>query len=403
MIQYYKMDLEEAESEEWNSNNNNKVRRNVFTLGKKILMAGIIASSAPIVLPPLVVASAIGIAVSMPYAFFYATHACTHNLMSKLLPTPTYNNTIDNDIQQQFETPFEVTNVVFEEFHDQEIDGEELQRETKGLLERIRDEGRDGNGGGEEYKVDNVNNNESENSMAQAEVEVASQSQVQDEIVEDLMIEMLHECNVLEAEDSNEVITEKIEIHMIVEQDPEPLIDGSTILYEGKLDNNVSDFVNQESQLHEYNEVTELSNADARGTADENIIDPEVYNYSIDLHEESSNVMVDGHTDYMEVSVSMTENKFKASECSSAEDIMCSSHQVVLDEENIWKQIHVIRKIIGYEGATQATCMDELKALYIFTGVEPPTILNENLCDLAEINEKLHFLMSIVGIKSNVP
>ncbi|CAL0321053.1 unnamed protein product [Lupinus luteus] len=393
------MDLEEAESEEWNSNNNNKVRRSVFTLGKKILVAGIIASSAPIVLPPLVVASAIGIAVSMPYAFFYATHACTHNLMSKLLPTPTYHNTIDNDIQQQFQTPFEVTNVVFEEFHDQEIDGEELQRETKGLLEKIRDEGRDGNGGEEEYKVDNVDTNESQNSMAEAEDASQSHSQVHDEIVEDLVIEMLQECNVSVSEDSTEVTTEKIEIHMVVEQDPEPLIDRSTILQEGELDNNVSDFVIQESQLHEYNEVIELSDADARGIADENIIDPEVCTYSIDLHEESSNVMVDGHTGPMEVFVSMTENKFKASECSSAEDIMCSSHQAVLDEENIWKQIHVIRKIIGYEGATQATCMDELKALYIFTGVEPPTILNENLCDPAEINEKLHFLMSIVGIK----
>ncbi|KAE9589665.1 hypothetical protein Lal_00000444 [Lupinus albus] len=396
------MDLEEAESEEWNSNsNNNNVKRSVFTLGKKILVAGIIASSVPIVLPPLVVASAIGIAVSMPYAFFYATHACTHNLMSKLLPTPTYNNTIhddihipqkqhqgNNDIQQQFETPFEVTNVVFEEFDDQEIHGEELQRETKG---------RDYNGGGEEYKVDNVNN--SQNSMA--ETEVASQSQVLDEPDGDFLIEILQECCVSQAEDSSEVTTEKIDIHMIVEQELEPLIDGSTILQEGKLDDNASDFVNQESKLHEYNEVMDLSDADARGISDE--IDPEMYTYSIDLHEESSNVMVDGHTGPTEVFVSTTENKFKASECSSGEDIMCSSHQVVLDEENIWKQIHIIRKIIGYEGATQATCMDELKALYIFTGVEPPTILKENFYDPVEINEKLHFLMSIVGIKSNVP
>ena len=52
-------------------------------------------------------------------------------------------------------------------------------------------------------------------------------------------------------------------------------------------------------------------------------------------------------------------------------------------------------KIVGYEGRMQASCSDELKALYMFTGVEPPT------CSLAEIKEKLHFLMSILGIKSN--
>ncbi|KAK7269084.1 hypothetical protein RIF29_21800 [Crotalaria pallida] len=435
------MEKQEAEDEEWNSNN--------FTLGKKILVAGFIASSAPIVVPPLVVASAIGLAVSMPYAFLYATHACTQNLMSKLLPTtPTThinNNTIyDDDIvkhkEQQgndteyFKTPFEVAIVAFEECDDKEIGQEELQRETKGLLEKIRDEGR----GGEEYKVDNVNINDSQNSLNEAE---ASQSQVikirdedeyrvdnindsQNHMAEAEASEFLdgksfqhetskaesdgdllrmEECNVLAAEVTNE----KIDMHMIVEQEPKPLLDGSIIIEERKFDNDVPDFANQESQLHEYNEIMDSSDADARGIADESkfdekIVDLEVYSYSIDLHEESSNnVMIDRHTDHMEVLVSTAENKFKPSECSSGEDIMCSSHQIVFnDEESIWKQIQVIRKIIGCEGATQATCVDELKALYIFTGVEPPTFLKENSCDPAEINEKLHFLMSIVGIKS---
>jgi len=74
--------------------------------------------------------------------------------------------------------------------------------------------------------------------------------------------------------------------------------------------------------------------------------------------------------------------------------------QVSFNEENIWKQIYIVRKIIGYEGTTQASCADELKALYIFTGVEPPTFVKEYPFDLVEINEKLHFLMSIVGIKT---
>jgi len=75
--------------------------------------------------------------------------------------------------------------------------------------------------------------------------------------------------------------------------------------------------------------------------------------------------------------------------------------QVILDEEDIWKQIHGIRKVVGYEGTIQASCAQELKALYIFTGVEPPAFLNENSNDPIEIKEKLHFLMSIVGIKSH--
>ncbi|KAK8464763.1 hypothetical protein PHAVU_010G077946 [Phaseolus vulgaris] len=75
--------------------------------------------------------------------------------------------------------------------------------------------------------------------------------------------------------------------------------------------------------------------------------------------------------------------------------------QVVLEDENLWKQINVIRKIVGYEGRKEASCADELKALYIFTGVEPPTSLHENSIHPLEIKEKLQFLMCILGIKSN--
>jgi len=73
-----------------------------------------------------------------------------------------------------------------------------------------------------------------------------------------------------------------------------------------------------------------------------------------------------------------------------------------LDDENMWKEINVIRKIVGYEGTKEASCADELKALYIFTGVEPPTSLHENSIHPLEIKEKLLFLMSILGIKSSM-
>ena len=47
---------------------------------------------------------------------------------------------------EEFKTPFDVTTVVLEESEDQAMEGDieeaELQRETKGLLEKIRDEAR---------------------------------------------------------------------------------------------------------------------------------------------------------------------------------------------------------------------------------------------------------------------
>ncbi|XP_070030185.1 uncharacterized protein [Nicotiana sylvestris] len=67
-------------------------------------------------------------------------------------------------------------------------------------------------------------------------------------------------------------------------------------------------------------------------------------------------------------------------------------------EEIIWEKINAMRTIVGYGATPQPLLVDELKALYIFTGVEPPSTFR-NTSELAEVNDKLQFLMSIVGIK----
>jgi hypothetical protein len=264
------MDLEEAEDEErdtiittsicqhWSEPNDNSCSKlnclfkSGINVGKKILVFGFVATSVPVVLPGFVVASAIGLAVSMPCAIFFVSHSCTQNLMSKLLPKPNpthqghdplrledacfkqdidithlskddeeerdigmvdvneENVILDNDYGQgvvneefepelshssdannviqcngsekdstdyfsqeeeeeepstqklddenpimgvsdesgEFKAPFEfrVTTVVLEECEDEvkegDIEEEEMQKETKGLLEKIRDEGK---------------------------------------------------------------------------------------------------------------------------------------------------------------------------------------------------------------------------------------------------------------------
>ncbi|XP_027184404.1 caldesmon-like isoform X3 [Coffea eugenioides] len=57
-------------------------------LGKTILITGVVISSAPVVLPPLVVVSAVGFAVSIPAGVVVASYACTEKLMNKFLPMP---------------------------------------------------------------------------------------------------------------------------------------------------------------------------------------------------------------------------------------------------------------------------------------------------------------------------
>ncbi|CAJ1976318.1 unnamed protein product [Sphenostylis stenocarpa] len=525
------MELKEVEDEEWdtrkysskNGAGNGCMMRWVLNrgvcVGKKILVAGFVASAAPVVVPPLVVASAIGIAVSMPYVVLLASHVCTQNLMSKLLPRPTLQDLPlreemcfqlgSDDMQifkeeqalvhetkrdigmddfqyikngeimalgrecaygikehspgekngvevrpirednEEFKTSFGVTAVVLEESRDQAMEGgieeTELRRETRGLLEKIRDEGRtdmtqergeygggicggtneSGQKGGpivedmEEAWEDtsstiggteedlNVSEemlhsrtDESKDTLLEGKgfdttydsnkpLTAPSEMLIPAESIEDLPIEVLV-YDIPMDEDSSEVFTEKIDIHR------------------GKLDYNISDFENPESQSHELNERMYSEDAEAREIANEcafdlfdgKRIDPDENAYTIDLHEESSNI--NGHTDSMEVLISSVEHESWPSECSSGENIIFPSEEVELDDENMWKQINVIRKIVGYEGTEEASFADELKALYIFTGVEPPTSLDENSIDPLEIKEKLQFLMSILGIKSNM-
>lgn len=67
-------------------------------------------------------------------------------------------------------------------------------------------------------------------------------------------------------------------------------------------------------------------------------------------------------------------------------------------EKKIWEKINAMRTIVGFTAASQPLLVDELKALYIFTGVEPQSTFR-NPATLEEVNDKLQFLMSIVGIK----
>ncbi|WRX22953.1 hypothetical protein QQP08_015440 [Theobroma cacao] len=69
------------------SSDNGKLRW-MMRLGKKILVTGIVVSSAPFVLPPLVAISAIGFFCLVPYGIFLLSYACTETVMSRLFPMP---------------------------------------------------------------------------------------------------------------------------------------------------------------------------------------------------------------------------------------------------------------------------------------------------------------------------
>ncbi|KAI4302029.1 hypothetical protein L6164_035250 [Bauhinia variegata] len=335
---------------------------------------------------------------------------------------------IGDDIEE-FKTPFEVANVTLEELGDHVIEGDieeaELKNETKGLLENIRDEG----------KIDNrwkclkeiqANVNEMEKSPIENELG-AGEDELGGTIVR-IEREVINQGYPKISEEKLERHTEKMNPFETEEESDEPrrgmleeksvddrkdsdrqmeelcgLLSGGIVLNESIPTEPIGFSLEERQGYHTM--VVEGSDADAREIADESgfdlfdakCIEPQEYSCTVNLYEES-NAMTNDHTDPMELPVLSAEHNYRQFEYSSGNDTISSSNEIILSEK-IWKQIHAMRMIVGYEGTAQASCVDELKALYIFTGVEPPTFVNNSL---AEINDKLHFLMSIVGVKSNV-
>ncbi|CAH2079529.1 unnamed protein product, partial [Thlaspi arvense] len=95
------------------------------------------------------------------------------------------------------------------------------------------------------------------------------------------------------------------------------------------------------------------------------------------------------------------ERESTTTKASTVKDMEKSSNEMVLyNEEQIWAKMEALRKIVGYSVARSTTYSQELKALYMFTGVELPTsMLDKEHQDIAHVSERLHFLMSVIGIK----
>lgn len=68
------------------------------------------------------------------------------------------------------------------------------------------------------------------------------------------------------------------------------------------------------------------------------------------------------------------------------------------NDGKIWEEIHAVRKIVGYKEEPHPSYTEEIKALYVFTGVEPSASF-ENSFDLVKAKEKLKFLKVVVGVK----
>lgn len=152
-------------------------------------------------------------------------------------------------------------------------------------------------------------------------------------------------------------------------------------------------------QLNREKEEKISSNSDAREIADE---------CGLDLFDEQcSCVVYNRPEEYEQSPIDASEKRAVSLEHPVSAGLLESSSDNVItmpfsepfyNEEKIWEHIEALRTIVGYKTAPQATCVEELKALYIFTGVEPPVSFKDP-SDLVDVNVRLRFLMSIVGVK----
>ncbi|KAG6402371.1 hypothetical protein SASPL_139249 [Salvia splendens] len=233
----------------------------VMDAGKKVVMAGVIISSAPVLLPPLLVVSALGFAVSLPSGVVLASYACTHKLMTKLLPPPPpplfdydYDFGVDDDDD-------------YDGYGDGDVEGPTTAAEVK-MSEDIKNQ-----------------------------------------------IEM--------------------RIELVEDENHEHLFDGVT-----------------ESQ-----EEVEMSST----SSSTDVIDPKIDG---DKLQEGNGVNGGG----------------------------LHSRGEVISEDKIWEKIDAIRVIVGFKAPKRSSYVEEVKALYLFTGIEPPTQDQSHLTHL-------NFLMSVIGVK----
>ncbi|PWA92964.1 hypothetical protein CTI12_AA068190 [Artemisia annua] len=146
-------------------------------------------------------------------------------------------------------------------------------------------------------------------------------------------------------------------------------------------------------------------NADAREIGDESGLDlfddnnTSIYFEILEAGDEAKKNTFNDDVDFMAIPA-FRQPLLETDKAQSASKVYTkmSSREDILDDEKIWEKLGAMRAIVGYKAPSQPTCIRELKALYVFTGVEPPASYKGD-SDLDEVNAKLKFLMSIVGVK----
>ncbi|PON45490.1 hypothetical protein PanWU01x14_258530 [Parasponia andersonii] len=377
-------------------------------LGKKILIAGFVITSAPLVLPPLLVISAIGFAVSVPSGIFLASYACTEKLMSKFLPLPYHhlengeNYYVDmekeeeeerKDVQRGVETTTEL--------EDEKVRNEDIKQVVDIPIEE--------NGYGEDVGEDLEVGKEKPEEKAKEKPEEKVKEKPEENVVKSTNDKEDQSSLVGENQIKEEAEPAKVEGVVLsvteAEESGDSIVEVTTIVIEAKEGQEKEDEIKEEEKAKEtrslLEEIRDEGKADTQKTPQESSTSKgdQTGVSSVELPvsrgvEEPKDAGSSSETGVQSTPSSEAKKKKNNAKKKPPQQ----QPKVSYTEEEIWEQIEAVRGIVGYKGTPQKTSIEELKALYIFTGVELPASLKEH-SDLAEVDSRLQFLKSIIGVK----
>ncbi|XP_047333860.1 enolase-phosphatase E1-like [Impatiens glandulifera] len=383
-------------------------------LGRNIMITSLFVSSVPLVLPPLLMVSALGFAFSVPIGVLFASYTCTEKIMSKLLPVPgLLPDSVDSVIEAEERYQCEDSIQLLDLEHVAEIEEEEEKEEETSAIDDdiwISEEGDmseylevndevtiDGVPEEEEMPVDQV-------CQLVVDIERDEKYGTTVIVVEETIatfggqvsLEEEGDMNIKEDDFSRETtnLLERFRDEDNNTEKPVTEMKGA--------ERRVGEIHEKENESNKELNVAELSYLSNGNT-------PETVGYgSVDVTDKDSVKNVDNGTPEASAGGLQTSGADEKPETKldridtqvSSKDATTEEQQQ--EEEKIWKQMNALREIIGYKGGgeTYGSCVDELKALFVLTGVEPPASFNEQApLALADVNDSLQFLKSVVGVK----
>ncbi|XP_031736269.1 uncharacterized protein LOC105436169 isoform X2 [Cucumis sativus] len=349
-------------------------------VGKKLLITGLAISSAPVVLPPLVIMSAFGFVASIPYGVFLASYACTEAFMSVWLPMPPPPELDQNGDEEIGEENDYKEGIVHED------EKHEMETTKSGVI------------------LDDLDN-------------YVAVDQGDEEDEREPNIESRDRGTVIEMTDV------EFEVNDDIEDEQEQLEETRGLLKrirdEGKRDDDFTeangsvDHVRELEILLEVAKPSDYTENSIRGLlseVDSAVVHPHVEYGASEVSsklaqpEEAerplSVTMIDVIESEEDLSISAVTIEPKVEANAPHKDDRVSANEELASELKIRENIVSMKKIIGYNATPIGTYIDEVNALYSFVGVEPPTPLKDSSSDdLNLLSQKLQFLMSIVGVK----